>query len=267
MAHPQFRKFKIDWNVFKQITAIPPHQIAAWLYNLCDDSVQNTLINTVTYVFQLPEEDLVKVIESAVTKRSNPTVHCMHFGNIIESRTELIQEHTVCLKWAAIDCEFSCLGCQFDLATIHVKDQFIRGLFNHTLQTDILAKADHLKTLKQIIAHAKAFETALRLRDQSKLCGPSDPSISKISDYRKQRHIKANCSSSPCLGCGSQSHGPSGSNDQSTKFPAWGKNCLNCNITNHFAKVCRKERQNPGDANALTAQVQYDQQKRYLYQL
>ena len=50
MTHPQFRKFKIDWNVFKQITEIPHHQIAAQLYSLCDDSVQNTLsfINTVT---------------------------------------------------------------------------------------------------------------------------------------------------------------------------------------------------------------------------
>ena len=25
ITHPQFRKFKIDWNVFKQITAIPYH--------------------------------------------------------------------------------------------------------------------------------------------------------------------------------------------------------------------------------------------------
>ena len=44
---------------------------------------------------------------------------------------------------------------------LHVKDQFICELFNNTLQTDILAKAGHLQTLEQLIAHAEAFETAL----------------------------------------------------------------------------------------------------------
>ena len=63
ITHPQFRKVKIGWNVFKQITAISPHQIAAHLYNPHDDSVQNILINTVVDVFQLTEYDLFKIIE------------------------------------------------------------------------------------------------------------------------------------------------------------------------------------------------------------
>ena len=29
LTFPQFRKFKIDWNVFKQIATIPPHQSTA----------------------------------------------------------------------------------------------------------------------------------------------------------------------------------------------------------------------------------------------
>ena len=61
--------------------------------------------------------------------------------------------YTVQLKSTAIDCKFSCSNCQLDLVPIHVKDQFICGLFNNTLQTDILAKASHLKALEQIIAY------------------------------------------------------------------------------------------------------------------
>ena len=74
----------------------------------------------------------------------------------------------------------------------------------------------------------------------------------KISDYRKQLYTKANQSSHPCPGCVSQSHSAPGSNDQSTKCPAF---CY------HFAKVCPKEKRNPDSTNALIAQIQHDQQK------
>ena len=153
-----------------------------------------------------------------------------------------------------------CPLCQCDLVPLHVKDQFICELFNNTLQTDILAKAGHLQTLEQLIAHAEAFETALW--NQLALNDTTAPSsISCISDYHKQRQNKPPRSSRPCSGCGSHSHGTLGSNDRFTKCPVWGKNYLNCSISNHFAKVCRKDKCNPDSANALIAHVFYDQQK------
>ena len=66
MTHPQFGKFKIDWDIFKRITAIPSDQITAQLY-FCDDSVQNTTINTITDVFQQDEYSLLEVIENIIT--------------------------------------------------------------------------------------------------------------------------------------------------------------------------------------------------------
>ena len=87
-------------------------------------------------------------MESVVTKRSNPTIHSMDFGHITQSPVESIQKCTVWLKSAAIDCKFFCPSCQFDLVPVHVRDQFICELFNNTLQTDILAKAGHLRALE-----------------------------------------------------------------------------------------------------------------------
>ena len=46
----------------------------------------------------------------------------------------------------------------------------------------------------------------------------------------------------------------------SSKYLAWGKNCLNYNITNHFW-VCRKEKQTLDKTNALIVHVKYDQLK------
>ena len=82
MTKPQFRKFLIDWSVFKKITNIPDNQVHAQLYNSCDDSVQNSLLNTVSDFFRLSEEQLLKTLEEIVTKRSNPAVHRLQFSSL-----------------------------------------------------------------------------------------------------------------------------------------------------------------------------------------
>ena len=42
MTHPEFRKLRIDWGVFKSLTALPTAQIAAQIYSNCDSNVQNS---------------------------------------------------------------------------------------------------------------------------------------------------------------------------------------------------------------------------------
>ena len=44
---------------------------------------------------------------------------------------------------------------------MNVKDQFVGGLANDVLQTDILAKGNQLKSLGDIVKHAEALETAV----------------------------------------------------------------------------------------------------------
>ena len=56
-------------------------------------------------------------------------------------------------------------------------------------------------------------------------------------------------------GCGTTNH----TNSQcSTICSAWGKQCLNCNKQNHFAKVCRQTTPSQGTMNALIAHLRYD---------
>ena len=145
-----------------------------------------------------------------------------------------------------MDCEFSCSNCNHDLLPIHVKDQFIRDLHNNVLQTDILAKADRLKSLEDIVKHAEAFEIALH--DQQLLQNPTNGTTARISEYKKH---KPPPTKRPYSGCGGLTHQ---SFERSRSCPAWGKLCLNCNTKNHFAKVCRQPKKSES-ANALIAQV------------
>ena len=248
MTLPQFRKFKIDWDVFKRITHISGTQIHAQLYSCCDEATQNSIVNTINDIFSVTEETLLKTIEEIVTKHSNPTVHRMHFGSLTQEPNETVKEFLIRLKSAAKDCEFTCPNCNTDLQPIHVKDQFIRGLSNDVLQTDILAKASQLKSLETIIKHSEAFEAAMR--DQHKLQS-SDIHAFRSSTYKKNQSQAPNIPDSdkkkhPCAGCGSLSHGQKGSKDRPTHCPAWGTTCHNCQIPNHFARVCRKKKEHVG---------------------
>ena len=156
------------------------------------------------------------------------------------------------LRSAAVECEYTCPDCSSDLSPLNIRDQFIRGLANSSLQTSILAKAGQLITLEDIIRHAEAFETAVHDQSQINSAKQLDsPSVygARTSDYKrsKTRNQYWQPNRSPaatshrysrqpnsCPGCGSNAHN---SNERQSKCPAWGQECRNCGTVNHFAKV------------------------------
>ena len=73
MTLQQFRKFLIDWNVFKQITGVTGTQITTQLYSCCDDPVQNSLVNTISDIFSVDEKALAgcNQIDGHQTVKSN----------------------------------------------------------------------------------------------------------------------------------------------------------------------------------------------------
>ena len=230
-------------------------QIHAHHYNSCDDYVQTSLVNTAADLFTFSEDQLLTTLETIVTQHSNPAVHHLKFTSLTQSENESIENFVVTLKSLCSDCEFTCPHCNHNLQDTHPKDQLIKGLNNGTLQTDILAKANCLRTLDDIIKHAKAFASALH--NQSSLDHPPDTNIAKISSYQcQQQHNKQpDKSLKPCSSCGSHNHGQPGSNDCRTKCSAWGKKGLNCTLPNHFASVSHQKLIT--SANALIANVNY----------
>ena len=236
MTHPQFRKFLQDWNVYKNITHLQQPQFTAHLYNACDDAVQNSLINTFPGFLELSEVEAIAALKTTVTQRVNPELHRKEFGDILQGEKETIKNFVVRLRSAVTECSYECPSCKFDLSDTRIRDQFIRGLGNKALQTDVLAKTDQLKTLEDLIKHAESFEAAVR--DQEKLQG--DPSYTGSEVYgfhMKHKKPFRQQKSKPCTGCGSTSHQ---SNERSKKCSAWGKDCNLCGKPNHFASVCRE---------------------------
>ena len=138
---------------------------------------------------------------------SNPAVHRKTFGEITQTEIQSIKNFVVKLRSAATDCAFTCPNpdCGQDLASINIKDQFTRGLNNHILQAEILAKANQLKTLEDVIGYAESFESALR--DQSTLAdNKDDPDTVYHIRQRKIKERERKKRPEVCSGCGGQPH-------------------------------------------------------------
>lgn len=270
MTHQQYRKFTIDWNVFLTMTRPPASQIHAILYSCCDDVTQTAIINTYTDFFKLKIDELLDKVELIVTRKSNPTVYRMGFSGLMQNDHENVNAFVVRLKDTAKDCEFQCPSCQHDMSKTYVRDQFIRGLNNDMLQTDILAKADQLKSLEDVVKHSEAFEAAIR--DQSIMQEGADVQHIR-SEYRRKKLEKdkkettysdstSSSQKKPCSGCGRFGHGAPGAQDRKAKCAAWGKECYKCHQHGHFARVCRSKSseciEQDASAEALIAHIIFD---------
>ena len=117
-------------------------------------------------------DKLLEMIEELVPRRSNPMVHRITFTSMSQHEDESIQQYLFCLRTTATYCNFLCPCCEHDLSNIYIEDQFIRGIANDTLQTNLLAKPGVLKSLNQNVCHAEAFKSALQ--DQTAMTDTSD---------------------------------------------------------------------------------------------
>ena len=183
MTSQQFRKFRIDWEVYLRMTNMPPAQTNIQLYNCADEAVQTSIINTYLKFFSEEPNRLIGMLEALVTQKSNPMVHRLPFPSISQGPGESVQQFVVRLRGIAQDCGITCPICNHDLSDIYIKDQLIKGTANDVLQAGLLAKACSLKTLEENINYAEAA-----LRDQAQMSGTLEMSALRASTYRKEKN-------------------------------------------------------------------------------
>ena len=255
MTMQQFRKFRIDWDVFTKMMNMPSSQANIHLYNCADKAVHNPIINTHSNFFTTDPDKLLDMVEALVTQRSNPIVHRLTFASMSQDEDEPIQNYLVHFRAIAIDYNFTCPSWEHDLSDIYIKDQIIQGTASNTLQANLPAKARMLKSLKPNVCHAEAFESALH--DQNSMTDTSDAASARLSTYHGQKNtpqvnkgnVRANTylnhdnseakpSHQACVGCGSHQHGTSGTGSRQLKCLAWGQTYSNCRKPNHLSRIC-----------------------------
>lgn len=84
------------------------------------------------------------MVNIAVTKKSNLAVHCLQFSSIVQSDEESIKDYVIRLNSVLPKYKCECRHCQYNLSTIQLKDQFIQGIQNKSLKTDILTLLENV---------------------------------------------------------------------------------------------------------------------------
>ena len=130
---PPPRVGRVVWEV---CLSFSPAQMNIQLYNCAEETVQNSIINTYPEFFNADPSKLLDMLEVLVTMKSNPIVHRISFLSIAQGDSEPVNDYLIRLKSGARDCNFICPNCDYDLSSIYVKDQFVRGIANDTPQAD-----------------------------------------------------------------------------------------------------------------------------------
>ena len=205
MTKQAFRKFEFDWNMLKLHSTIPENQCAMHLYNCCVDDVQSTITATYPNFLTMDEKAVIDMLRNLVTQSSNPLVHRMSFAKISQLPSESIQHFITRLRTSAPDCSFLCPSCDADISTTNIRDQFIRGLHNHTLQAVILRSASTKPgiTLTDVIHEAQSYEQSLS--DQRSL-STSGTMVQSIQSIQPSPQIVTPSSSSEVYNASEEAH-------------------------------------------------------------
>ena len=245
----QFRKFLIDWDIYKSEHGIIGVKCNKLVYSACDETLQNSIINGVPGFLEIPEEKLIQYIKDTATKMSNPTVYRLSFQRLDQLEHHSIDQYVDTLRDKAIDCEFVCPSesCQYNYAEFAIRDRFIQGLHDKKIQTNILSHISMLPTLQDVIKHAKSIEAAKNDVSSMEVINRNvqeESYVNRVSSYKKNPRNNTQSSNSQsigeeCTGCGKKGHGNYPA--RKANCPAWGKTCNKCGVRNHFSNVCKRK--------------------------
>ena len=262
----KFRKFLIDWQIYKSEIPSSVENINKLIYSACDEALQNNIINGLPKFLEITEQELIDYIKKVATQQSDPAVYRLSFQKLDQTPYQNVGQYIDLLRDKSSDCEFVCpnIKCKFDYTDFAIRDRLIQGLNDKKMQTSVLTNISKLPKLEDVINHCKVMEVAkndvTNMKDVTnnayKSVDEDDTMVvAKVSSYKKSsssqsKNVKPTSKNleSVCTGCGKSDHSDYASRKK--KCPAWGKVCNKCGMRNHFSSVCRN---NTDTALALIA--------------
>ena len=257
-----FDQFKFEWSTYRDHYHIQQKDIASQLFHCGNEEVRKRVRLEQPYFTKsghFTEPELLDCLKDVVLSKVSRIVQIKQFHDLLQKPSEPCNDYVSRLQAKASCCGFICKLCNGDLTLERVKEQFVVGLNNRSVQTAIL-KTESVKPdtpLKSLLSEAITLEQSMK--DQASLKGtdnvfsinPEEEQSDEVQSFSKT-YSKGSQKSQPCSGCGAFNHG---STERQNKCPAWGKNCYNCGIANHFKSCCRGKKGACDDTPSGSAQL------------
>ena len=180
-------------------------------------------------------KDLWESLDRVFTKQQNITFDRYTFLSRKQLKEEPVEKFYGCLRELSLNCD---LGSHEESI---IRDVLIANMQDGEIQRELLKET---RTAKKAIDVAMNIE--MGIKNQLKISGTAAQTSANEITSKTLNNVQGSWNRSRpstnqfvkptiCPNCG---YGWSASHRQNC--PARGKNCKNCGIVNHFAKVCRK---------------------------
>ena len=242
ISQVEFDQFKFEWEKYKEHYNIFQNTATSLFFCCSDDVRQQIRIIQAAQNLTWSENSLMDAIKSTVLSKTSPIIHIKHFLGIKQQIDESVQNFLQRLQTKASCCEFSCHVCHSSNVEARVKEKFILGLKNSSIQRAVL-KTESVTPgtpLSRLLTEAMTIEQSIR--EQETLSTPAENDI-VCAAYETESEGSVNAlhnrpkQTSTCSHCGSSTHSLF---ERREKCPAWGKRCNNCQTLHHFQRMCLK---------------------------
>ena len=251
MSLAEFRTYRKDCLDYKKLTKYNDEQIVIQIRLSMDVDLKRAIDTNYGDKWNtFSVEHAVRVIGELINHISNSAVYRKEFDHMNQLNDEPIREYVTRLKACAIDCNFVCPHNErHDLTDYHIINRIRSGIYDKSLQQEILAKSDTIIKLTDLVQYCETYESAKKDKDKLNRNSQSQSNlnisgidiedlskeeiIAAISNYKRNKRYN-DTERNKCRNCGLDSH-------SRANCPAQGKECKKCGKRNHFERVCRSK--------------------------
>ena len=241
MSPTEYRTYMKDCKSYLTLTQLSGHDVVLQIRMNMDSGLKRIIDTNYPQWEQNTVDEALKIVGSIVHEVSNPAVYRHKFNQMIQCKGETVREFITKLRICSLDCNSVCpYDDQHNLIDYHLINRIHTGVYDSTLQREILQKHATLNTVETLLSYCENFESTKRDGDFLK-CRDYGAHISSIntetyldeaevlaaiSTYKKTKKYAAVDRS-----LGSCQH-------PVNRCPAFGKSCLKCGKKGHFYKMC-----------------------------
>ena len=255
ISQVEFDQFRFEWDRYKEHYNITTNA-ATSLFFCCSEEVRTQIrIVQCTEHLSWTEETLMDAIKQTVLSKVSSIVHIKQFMELKQEGNESVQKFLQKLQAKASCCKFSCRSCNKSTSEERVREKFILGLKDNTIQRSAL-KTESITPntpLSKLLAEALTLEQSTKDQQSISTTSAVESGVFEASmNSDEVNAIKVRKSTrTGCTHCGKNDHS---SQERQEKCPAWGKKCNNCGILNHFQSSCLKPKRKARPGNAKVVQ-------------